>query len=1500
MAGPWDRLRLPNLAGGLNTAQHPSLIREGETPDCLNVDFDGMSVRASGGNRKANNQTAVRPGLLVGEAVPESTLQVLPGKSAPLRSAVYIPYLEQQDIGGISAAQDTGVASPADQVWTTQRGRSFEINVSCRIPGDATLMRAGTLGSKTVPASDDWTTVLQGEELDEFVAIVQKGGDRLTPMSWALGWVNVGTLLDINVGGGLNALGVPVDMYADRRSNYALCFMWLDAPQFGIDRPVRARYSLANTKVYTNETTQVASSFGAYPTLAYRAFIAPFFAEPGKNHHIALRLRLDSGSPGAGIEPTPSWNNDGLVELRACDDYETTTAWAFDAANPADATLLRYKGPSDSLEYLSKYGIRWWGRDAMFVGLGCRFAPWLSAGSIPFGIDSAPVESGGFQLTDMSAHGSANTVYAERLIPEQSLGGSNVATSVSYDLRIAHNPAQDPTGTLFEINQRGLVNHAASTGCTWGDETAQWTAVGVQGKSPWGPRDVAWGGLGALTASPNSGFNEEALRSYRLVFGATVANGWSPNGAAGQMISIGSYKLSNAYGVVTFAGQHIVAEFPPFVGAPTINGTAFYVLVRAFRWNQRPLVVSDLRIFAEPREWTAESDYDLTHDFSADAAPGGLVGQWSFDDGGGQVVRESVVRNDGFMLPMGMTKTRDGGLFLSGEGEALCLDLRDNPELVTALRAARADGLTGLGIQITMRETEASYGIRERVQLHANQALDIGTGAYVNVHRFAPVLAEWAFHEPARNTGAFAAGQPQTADGFVSPPQPLLELSHDMEVEAGVDGRGSRFPLPYSLRAPSSLDHSAFRAKVPGSGATGAHAWYASGGSSFPRWPLLGDWVGRTVTLQIGLEPTTTAGQYKAYIAYNDGAEQAIFADLALADRDIDRSIITIGGAWSPRRSEFYDSTNKGWWFRGRSIWESCARMIVDAVTVYGCTPPGLLPAASGGLSPVAAGKTTSALSVQGKPTQELLEFSPGGGTARVTRDSRTVTAGGVTFSQTPGRDVRRSLLRLGDRLLELPDEDDLPRRVPPVLFASNQSGSGVTIDRPWSGPTQSGLRMVATRAAAATGLAEDLLDRELSIGAGGGFDIESADTGTAILTDPLFSSVVDLGADFRVRVYSNLGRGSSLQWQPRPARGAKLGRGNAIRGLFGFGGRLFAGSRGSLFQVDDRWRLEGDGRTSLAFTQPSDRAEVLALELPSLPNVSHGADTQRAWIFEAQVKVESVAGTQTLAWLGDAKDSDGVATFYGATRWSVSLVEGRPTLCVHSTEPLGGTMRPLLRYTATCSQQIHVGVWTHVRWVVRGNASFTLERPLCWLNGVEAPVEVDGVGDLASGPRAWIASVPAWFAILDETLALGAQRTIIEIEDQPTFSVVTNAAYLPLRDNLRTGWMHVLNGELCEVGIYTVGLTSELCQPGAVFTAGAGTIPPDAEVRALEQQSPVGEVVAFTDMIAGEVLGAIVSHPLISLSHSMGAEDNPFSWAAAERRIYVANGDRIGIIDVT
>lgn len=1511
-SGLWLRHKLPHLAGGLNRGQHPSLLLDTESPDCLNVDFDGISVKSSRGNKKFNNQTAVRPGLLVGTRVPASLIPVFPDKSVPMMSAVYIPYNDAQDIGGVRNEVSDIFAAPADANWALQRGRNFELSVSFRLPEDFKLLGAATLGSKTAPVTNDWKTNLQGEELDEFIAIVQKGGDRLTPMSWALGLVNVGNLLDMDVGGGINGLGFSNATYRNRRSNYALCFMWLDCPQYGVDRPVRARYSLSNTKIWKDETTHISSADGRYPTFAYRAFIAPWFAEPGKNHHVSIALTLDTGSSGLPLtlEPTPSWNNNGSIKVRCCDDYEDLQEFSYDQASPGASTLIRYKGPNDSLEYFSKYGIRWWGKDPMFLGLNQRFAPWTSAGFIPFGIDAAPAENGGYALTDMSAHGSMATIYGERNTPEQPLSGFNIVQATNnYRLGINRpSPATELTGTIFEVNQRGFVLESAAMGTNpgvnWGDASGAWTGIGPQGRSPWGHLHKEWAGLGGSNLAASSGFNPEALRGYRLVLGAvSTAAGFSATSrlAAGQLLSIGTYTFATPpYGGA--ATQYITTEFKGFVGsvpAFTWASDTTVVGVRAFRWAQRPIVVGDLRIYSGD---TGPKSYDLQHDLVSDES-GMLVGHWPCDDGGDQIVREAVLQNDGYLMPLGLAKTRTGGVWLSGEGEALTLDIRDNPDLLKQVKAALADGRNGFAINMRVRIGEAYYGLTQRKEVHSRGYIGTATIAGQRIeHRMAPVLAQWSAAVPERTTYA-ALNQPQTADGVFSPPQPLLELSFADELEGNIVHEvAQRYPMGFSVSCPSNVDSTDWLKKVPGTGATGIHAWWLNGAVAESRWGKSGDWIGRPITIQFGFDPTDTAYQYKIYIAVYDGAEKCFWSQQTIDPREIERSIITIGGSWSCRmREKYITGSPVGYEPQGMSIWESCARMIVDSVTVYACKTPGSLPSVSGQTSPSGNGKTTHPDAINGEPSLDKLEKYPGGGTVKVTNGTWTVRSGGASFTAFADS-AERSIVRIGDEKVELPDEDDLPKLVPATYYASSYvSSDAVNINRPYIGATQNGARIVITNAIAASGFDDDLTDNEFSVGSGGGYNIATSTSKDALVTDPLFGSIVDLGLGWRVRVYSNLGAGSSYLWRPSAARGPTLGQGNPIRGLYAFDGQLFAGSRGSLFEVDDRWRVDGDD-IGLEFREYSDRVVCPHADISDFPQPSHGSNPAdiRVWCFDARVWIPNLVGVRTIAWVGNDGLIDDAAGFVACSRWCASIVNGRPRFSIHSSDPSGGATRPYRRYNADAGSTIAAGKWVHIRWVVRGNGLGELEIPSCWIDGIPSTVSVDAVADGLTGTRPWVSGANSEFIVADELIALGAQRNIAIAGAQPTYGFSpSNTAGDPMQPNVYSGWISGLYGKLSEIQCFTTTIGDKPFDDGVAFNPLSPPVATPVQAKALFTQTPVSEVMNWTSVADGDVAATIVSHPFISLTHELGSNDSPFSFAAAERKLYVANGGRIGVIDV-
>ena len=79
------------IAAGLNDSRNPLLLQPGETPDCVNIDFDREAAASSKGQIKFNNQVAPTAGIETGPAPNGETLEVLPGKSVPMMKYGYIP-----------------------------------------------------------------------------------------------------------------------------------------------------------------------------------------------------------------------------------------------------------------------------------------------------------------------------------------------------------------------------------------------------------------------------------------------------------------------------------------------------------------------------------------------------------------------------------------------------------------------------------------------------------------------------------------------------------------------------------------------------------------------------------------------------------------------------------------------------------------------------------------------------------------------------------------------------------------------------------------------------------------------------------------------------------------------------------------------------------------------------------------------------------------------------------------------------------------------------------------------------------------------------------------------------------------------------------------------------------------------------------------------------------------------------------------------------------------
>lgn len=1542
MADQYRREAARPIAAGRNDATNPILLEPGETPDDLNCDYDRGSVASAGGVSKFNNQTAPRPGVRVGRREGRATLPVLPGKSVPLRGSVFIPYSETQDVVGADYTVDTNaIAPPKNRFFGRQRGKSFELQVSFRVPEEEKLYAANHRGQLNSPTTDFQMLFGADEALDEFFAVVQKGGDRMTPMSWALGVVNTGQLFDTNVGGGLNIFGLSTATHSKRRSNYALCFMWLDAPAFGVHRPVCARYRLSSGSVWFDvnaageEIGHLTAADGAYPTFAYRAMIVPFFVEPGEDVHVALALALDTGTSGTtwnsgtGELSGVSWNGNGSITWHVARGWDAVET--FTSANGAGSQVLRYKGPTDSLEYLCKYGVRYHGRDAMHVGLGYRFAPWQSGGFIPFGIDSCPTEYGGFQITDHSVHGPliGSNMYPEYTNPEEEVSGASVAAS----LAIEYSPAVDAGGTKFGISYRGLVNFVGAPGHDWGNETGRWANVDpVFGKSPWA-YDQAWSGLGGLLTT---GFNPEALKGYRLVF-LQDNGGFATANACGGLISIDTYTAS-AFGAYTY-GQYITAEggdqFPNAAPNPTLAALAskWMVGIRAFRWNQRELVVSDLRLYSSPRTWSVVCDFTLRHELDLTRAgePGlsTLRGHWAMSDGGGYELAESIIGNAGLLSPMAGQQLENGGVFLSGEGEALYLNLAENPDFREQLRAAQGSGFHGCAIQVSMRLPEAQYAIAQRV----NNELGAGGASSYYHGKFAPDIATWNVPVPDRRNDLLGttvgANEFDHIEGRFSDPMPLLEFGHNVYVENAIGVEPFAYPMSFSLRAPTgtATDFRNTGLVVPGTGLTGLHAWHRPAGTNVPRWDRLAAWVGRDIVIQFGLEPTGTADTFTAYIAAwpkeflnpetNDpsSAEFALISSVTLTRRQVERSVIVIGGAWNPRVGTVRKGAPAQWKTLARAAHECNTRMIVTDVRVFGAAAPGSLPATNGGIASTGAGKIVgdTALPLVALSGDDLAYPVAGGNVSvNFTQNSRTVSAvGAAAFSQATPQSSRFAVLRcflaiLGDKLV-LPKELSAPEEWPRTYFISAATASSLTLNRPVVGTTR---RASGARAFRVLGYSSfsDELTIPVTVGRGRGYDLATVSTRNAQVTAAAFENASPIGVPWRWRVYSAIPSGSSQGLLPTWDRGIKCSTWNSIRGLHGVGEQLYVGAQGSLFEADDRWRASGptdDLTVAIAlraragdlarFPAAADRvvfASAAQLQLGGTWAVESGVAYLA--VADAWVKPATLGGVQTILWCGRL-DSNPLLTAgsHGIQFWT-RLSDGYPELVIGSN--VAGPSRGL--YVARGSRRLSAGEWAHVRWGILGvlGPPTSVDQPVLWINGRRVSVSFNA-SDAGAAAGAWLAQSGIQYDASHQ-LVLGAARdAITRPTPTQTFTAAASAASAPILPTSLHGWLDVFDGELAGV----------VCTRVVNGTSGFDTSL-DFDPRSITyltrrfsvlEQTMSNYGVGERMLDAGGVqFGTIFSHPLISITHSMGSDDAQWSFAQYESDIYCANGGRVGIID--
>ncbi len=1248
----YREIRQSDLSGGVNDYLNQNVIKPTETPDALNVDFDRASVDTAFGSIKFNNQTApsacIRTKSLKGQqplAVMSAPLQkasagVVDTRNieVPMRGYGYLPYAVETDIGGNFAEGLTDAATTsllsAQYHYHARRGRNFELNVSFRLPQHEKLFDVEVKGANApaVPALPMIPPNGFDEALDETFIIIQKGGDRLAPMSWALGVTNIGN------GYGLAQAPQP------RPSNYALVFMWYDNAGWGNVDGQRAKYNLTSGQDLTGAATQNS-------TMAYRAVVIHRYIEPDVSYHVAVQLQLDTGTPatfngvpgGPGTNVAGTWNANGFFRVHVTDSHGNFTSHVYNDVTPtAKSGLEVCRGPLDSLSYLTRYGIRYSGRDAMFLGLGMRFSPWDHAGFIPFGHDSACMRSGGMALVDRS-----------NFNPNTFWGGTSNGINASHI-------SSDSYLTLA-VNNMGTSNLIGSRDPMAAPDTTQANQY------------QAWSGIA-------NNFN--ALRGYRLV-DCTVLSTY--RGARLTLLDRDSLNADR----INFLDGADTAKFGNFG-----SGTSTWI-VQCFRWNQRDLDIGNVKIWSAPRDYQSTASYlnvppqqfqpdvarrrwslatSLALDDKTEPDIDNLIAYWPCNDSGGSVLHERVIGGlrHGFLCPMQNAVSKVGGrgdnmLFLSGEGEAISLDLSENETFLAQLAYMLKQPIQGFGFEISFVATEASYGIytREAATRFTNESSLLSNIFTRPVG--APDLVQWDVKDP---TG-----------GQTSRPRQLLNLTHRPIFSENI-ATFYEYPQGFGVEVGQYEDSFDFDISQP-------HAlapWYVQSGTSAAtnRYDRTAAWVGKRVTIQVGIQSYNgVSDTYNVYIAMSpksafkpqagdpDDVEFSYWTDteanssgstyavgfldgpqLRIARKDLERVVLTVGGRW--------DCKSNNTATKALGIHELSARMLVDEIRWFATTPAGALSSPTTGTAITARnGKLqgTNCLP-QRLLTDADLKGSLGTGASTVTvaQGSRDVIVNSTSLAngELPGSTIQSvlgSYLYIDGDTRPLSIEETLSEPVNDFNYIKEVSTLGTQIKLGTSYRSSSKTLAAATafRVVGYTAFEEDISDQRLYLGKGKGYDPTTATHDDIVFAPNYWANRAITGGSWSLRIYNPFSIYTLEQASPDWTRGIVSERrykDDGILGLYGYNDRIYAGVRGSLYEVDDRWRDEGptdDLPASLLFRATKLASDAVAplhqdrVEFTTVAAANFGASPTDAYatVFDHWAKLNKIDEYQGVLWMG-------------------------------------------------------------------------------------------------------------------------------------------------------------------------------------------------------------------------------------------------------------------------
>lgn len=1484
--GPeYREVRQDDLAGGLNDRRNEAKLDPSQTPACLNVDYNRDSVRTTGGAIKFNNEPAPGGGLRTHATLAPLyvTPQSLIGTATdypievPQRGALYFGYQESSDIGGRFDYEGDPLAGSA--TFHNRRGTSFEVNVSFQLPPEEKLYEAPTVGAGS-PATPTTFNPPHGfdQALDECVCVLQKGGDRTAPMSWALAIVNVGA--------GVGITNIP----AQRPSNYCLAFIWYDAPQWGEHATTLMKYNL------TSGQSPVGGAAATFCTQAYRTILIGKFIEPGRDYSVSLQVSMDTGSPG-GVATNTSWNRDGKFKVFVWEDRRNW--WYATAANTAlgvitqtssdtgsAARLEVVRGPQDSLEYLCCYGIRYAGRDAMFAGLGQRFVPWAACGFIPFGSDCTPLRYGGFSMQDRSA-----TTVADLYV------GAN------YTLTATHTAGD----AYVVVNHQGLSNGNTNGGFD--------PKVALS--------STMWEGLGASR-------NDEALRGYRLV---TTAD-WAA-ALRGGIMSILSYTEVGASYRVTILDGANAGIFPTWV--------AQEVLVQCWRWHQRDLVVGQISISLTPTDYLASDamvasrrkiGLRMSHAIGdpTDERLKTLVAYWPCDDAGESYLREvmSGGLRSGFRIPfgngVGPGGTRGKNLaFISGEGEAITLNLTESEVFVREMERMLRGFTQGFGFEITCVFTEAFYALQTDVTL-TNDAGVTFTGAQPTL------VPDIVTLDVETNEGRSNAAEPLLTLGFRAPLQ-------------STDGTPFKYPAGFGVTT-AVFGDSDTRSPIQPSA---LQPWYVdSSPAPHNRYDLTAPWVGKTVTIQVGVQASAVLGEYDVYIAMmpksaflpqdgdpsnvemqywtdseaNTSADGAYAgtayysaAHLNLRPKDIARAVLTVGGG---RRAKLTPTSSDA-----LGIHELNARMLLDEIRWFVASPSGEL----GTYASQVATLTSRNGKLEGTnclPPRELTAddmLQPLGANLRsvdVTQNSVSVLPPpGSSFSTEDPRTsigaVKSCYLRLVSDDTFLAEEERLGEVVANYQYILTATAASITLATGYVGKTRSNAQAGVFRLAGYTAFADDVRDKPLLLGRGGGYS-DATENDEVLLTSDLWSNVAIPGDAWKLRVYSPLGAQGSEELLPAWTRGMVFERrlpDDGILGVYGWNGTIYAGVRGAIYEADDRWRADGPSdslKRSLAFrakvypagiSGPLQNDSLLFTDTSKARYVASATDDY-AWVYDAWVKLDSLRNYQTLVWLGSLGSDTALSA--GATANKIQywwrFNNGRPEFVFGSTATYDGTNRPEKGlFVAQGGVSIPPNEWTHVRIsIASSDSGVNVRLPYIQINGKTIDVTVNAVENGLSGEQ-WISTGSVVSAATGSgaptVILVGAARDSYRAPD-PTLTwgpgVVGQGVQLP--PQRIQGMIHALGGRLALLTITRQPMWEGTGGP-ADFDPFLVTYDNDGVYTGLAlgiQPLGVGHKV---NGYSTSTPGVIYSSPFVSVFHEMGTSNRMMSFAEYGSQLYVTNGGK-------